>query len=53
MARCQEFASFCRQLKGSLHFPPILKKNPSIQNLNETTVNNPLPLSSTRENKGH
>ena len=40
MPRCQDFASFCR-LKGrslrSLHFPSILKKNPSIQNLNETT----------------
>jgi hypothetical protein len=27
------------RLKGrSLHFPSILKKNPSIQNLNETTA---------------
>jgi hypothetical protein len=41
MPRCQDFASFYRQpsrLKGrSLHFPPILNKIPSIQNLNETT----------------
>jgi hypothetical protein len=27
-----------RLMGRSLHFPPILKKNPSIQNLNETTV---------------
>ena len=48
MPRCQDFASFCRQLPGSgwpprlkgrsFHFPPILDKIPSIQNLNETTV---------------
>ena len=31
-------ASGTPRLKGrSLHFPPILKKYPSIQNLNETT----------------
>ena len=51
MPRCQDFASFCHQLPGcrlkgrslhSLHFPPILKKIPSIQNLNETTEYGPI-----------
>ena len=48
MPRCQDFASFVVSFRGprrpphpslrSLHFTSILKKNPSIQNLNETTA---------------
>ena len=52
MPRCQDFASFCRQLPGDQADPSpegslasltpfsiySKKKNPSIQNLNETTV---------------